>query len=293
VFVAVPVWQMHAVLSDLRPHLRADQHLVMDVGSVKLRPAEWMAEIIGDAIPWLATHPLFGPNSVARGEPLRVILCANPSHPEAEERAASLYATIGCRIIRQDAETHDRTMAESHALAFFVAKGMLDAGVDVENQHTPPSFQAMRTAIDAVRGDAGHLLLTLHRQNPFARAARQRFLEALRALHELLLEYEAEVEIPVGPPAKLTIPLTDELKETRAHIDELDEELVALLARRAQLSRRAGRAKAGRAVRDPQREKALIETRRAWAEAAGIEADDVEAVFQAVLHMSRRLQSQR
>ena len=89
-----------------------------------------MSRILGDAVPWVGTHPLFGPTSVALGEnPLVAVVCPNSTHPEAHHRARSLYERIGCRVVEMDPDSHDRLMAKTHALAFFVAKGMLDAGV--------------------------------------------------------------------------------------------------------------------------------------------------------------------
>src|SRR5580692_9158838 len=50
VVVAVPVPRFRAALVDLRPHLDRSQ-VVLDVGSVKVRPAAAFAEVLGQAIP--------------------------------------------------------------------------------------------------------------------------------------------------------------------------------------------------------------------------------------------------
>ena len=79
VVVAVPVRRIRAALAELRPHL-SPAHTVLDVGSVKVGPAAAMAEVLGVAIPWVATHPLFGPLSLALAErPLRVVVCPAPA----------------------------------------------------------------------------------------------------------------------------------------------------------------------------------------------------------------------
>src|SRR5512140_1982160 len=76
VVVAVPIPAMRSILGRIRPLLAPGQ-VVFDVGSVKVKPVEAMAEVLGDAVPWAATHPLFGPVSLALAErPLRVVLCA-------------------------------------------------------------------------------------------------------------------------------------------------------------------------------------------------------------------------
>jgi len=289
ILVAVPVPALRDAFLALRPHVRPPQ-IVADVGSVKLAPARAMAEVFGAEQPWVATHPLFGPASLARGErPLLVVVAPNPQHPEAARRVSALYTGIGCRVISEDAETHDRVMAYTQALAFFVSKGMLDAGVPLDAAYAPPSFQAMARTIETVRVDAGHLLATLHRDNPFAAEARRRLLDALTALDQGLARGDATPSPALSIPEPAGSP---QLAETRELIDEIDVALLDLLARRAGLARRAAHAKAelGRGVRDPQREAQLLEDRRRRADELGLDATAVAEIFQAILRFSRRLQ---
>jgi prephenate dehydrogenase len=261
---AVPVDAFHAVLEQIRPAL-APAHVVCDVTSVKRGAVESMQQLLGDDVPWVATHPLFGPASIARGErPLRVVVCPDTPHPAAAAAARELYTAIGCRVIDQDSAAHDRVMADTHALAFFVAKGMLAIGAGDDAEAVPPSFQAMATTINTVRSDAGHLFYPIQQGNPFAPDARERLLDALGRIHRELAE--ASQAEGGGAPAgeALAIPAAGPppaLGETRDAIDALDRRIVALLAQRAQLATRAARVKAaeGRAVQDPAREQALLE----------------------------------
>jgi prephenate dehydrogenase len=296
IVVAVPVARMREAFLALAPFLAAGQ-IVIDVGSVKTVPARAMSEIFGSAQPWVATHPLFGPSSLARGErPLRAVVCPNPVHPEATRRIVALFERIGCLVHEQDPEAHDRVMADTHALAFFIAKGMIDAGAVVGASFTPPSFQGIAHTIEAVRSDAGHLFTALHLENPFARESRQRFLEALAAVDHGLESPAQEPDDLAGQ--LLTIPdlgaRSPELREARDLIDELDQELVTLLARRAELARRAARAKAGmgEGILDPTREARLVRERRRWATELGLDPESVSQIFHAILRFSRRLQSE-
>lgn len=298
VVVAVPVPSMRDALRALRPHLSPMQ-VVLDVGSVKVHPAEALAEILGAEIPWVATHPLFGPTSLALAErPLRAVVCPNELHPHAVTRVRDLFAAIGCLVLEQSAEEHDRAMAETHALAFFVAKGILDAGVGLDVPYAPPSFQAIARTVDAVRSDAGHLFAAIQRENPYSAEARERLLEALSAVHRTIATTTDEIR-PVASSAALAIPegtgASPELRETRELIDEVDRELVALLGRRAELAKRAFRAKesAGKRLLDPAREASLLAERRTLAEERGLDPESIEDIFRAILRFSRRLQGSR
>ena len=289
IVVAVPIPQTEAVLLDLRPHLES-RHIVIDVGSVKTVPCAVLDRILGDDIPHVGTHPLFGPLSLARADPLQTVLCPSPRHPKAAKRVRDLFENLGSGVIEVTPEAHDRVMAHTHATAFFLAKGLLDMGVE-ETPFAPASFRALAAVIETVRADAGHLFLAIQNENPYASEARADLISALQGIHERL-------EAPQDQSAPSTMDLPDlgaaspALREVREVIDVLDQELVEALRRRSQLSARAGEAKRvlGAPVQDPAREAELLKTRRDWAARAGLDANEVEAFFKAILHMSRRTQ---
>lgn len=300
VVLAMPVEATAAVARSLRPLLTAD-HIVIDVGSVKVGPSTAMAAELGDDIPWVATHPLFGPASIARGDRLRAVVCPNPRHPVATQTIKELFTGLGCAVLEVEAHEHDKRMASTHALGFFLAKGLLDAGATFEDAVTPPSSLGIARAIRSVRSDAGHLLVSLHRENPYAEAMREKALESLGRLHEALSGIDHITHLPVASPVLATDPAflipnlgnqSPALREVRDLIDDLDSELVDLLARRALLSRRARRAKAdiGAGVRDLRREAELRAARRGWARDAGLDPTRVDSVFSAVIGLSVALQ---
>lgn len=305
VVIAVPVPRIRAALLDVRPHLSAEQ-IVLDVGSVKVGPAEALEEVLGEAIPWVGTHPLFGPLSLALAErPLRVVICPSPRHPGAAARVRELYERVGCEVIEQTADGHDRVMAHTHALTFFVAKGMIDAGAGMEVPFAPPSFQAMARAIETVRSDAGHLFTAIAHENPFAGEARKQLVTSLAAIDRALdaraaatagEDHGPRIDTSPDSTGRFAIPdlgdRSPELKQAREHIDALDHEIVQLLARRTQLSQRAARAKArlGAPVLDAAREAEVVAARRTWATELKLDEDAVTEVFRAIMTMSRRAQ---
>jgi prephenate dehydrogenase len=291
VVVAVPVPRMTAVLQELRPYLRPSQ-LVLDVGSVKVRPVEALAEVLGTEVPWVGTHPLFGPLSLAMAErPLRVVICPNPLHPEAAGQARAFYERLGCEIVEQTPENHDRVMAHTHALTFFVAKGMIDAGTGLDVPFAPASFKALARTIETVRSDAGHLFAAIQRENPFASEARHQLLKALGEIHEQLERMPPEDGTPEAGPMAIPAPKagSSELAEYRAHVDRIDRELMVLLAQRTQLARRAARmeSREGQGA-DTSREEALLAERRSWASDLGLMPEEAETFFRILLRLPRR-----
>ncbi len=295
VFLCVPVWAFARVLREIRPHLSA-RHVVVDVCSVRGGPEAAMRELLGSEVPWVGTHPLFGPSSVARGErPLRVVVAPNELHPGAVDEVVALYEQMGCHVRTEPAAEHDRRMAYSHALAFFVAKGLMDIDAPTDTEFVPPSFRAFAGTVDSVRSDAGHLFLSIQNLNPHAEEAREALLSELARLNdELKLVDPESLSEPAAPALRIASPeaSTPDLVETRDLIDEVDRDIVRVIARRAQLALRAGRIKKehGSGVRDAARERELLAERRRWAEEEHLDPEAVARVFEALMALARRAQ---
>lgn len=88
---------------------------------------------------------------------------------------------------------------------------------------------------------------------------------------------------------------SQQLNTLREGIDELDSQLVELLAKRSALTTQVGqiKAEAGMPVYVPEREKALIMSRRAQAEAQGVSPDLTEDLLRRIMRESYHTQNNR
>ncbi len=301
VFVCVPVLLISDAIERLRPRLN-DTQLVLDVCSVRAPAQAAMSTVLGSQIPWVGTHPLFGSTSIALGERLRAVVCPTPAHPEAAAKARALYESLGCEVHEEDPADHDRSMAYSHALAFFIAKGMIDLDALGRTTFVPPSFKSMIQTIETVRSDAGHLFYAIERLNPFAAGARSELLQALERVQDeldaadpqhFLSAFATDPASAAEELGALQIPgletLAPELRQTRELVDEVDREILRLLARRSHLARRLGRIKGNRSlpVRDPAREREVLSVRREWAVDEDLDPDWVSQLFERVMALAR------
>jgi isochorismate pyruvate lyase len=74
------------------------------------------------------------------------------------------------------------------------------------------------------------------------------------------------------------------LEDVRGEIDRLDEQIVALLAQRAEYVRVAAQFKSSEAqVAAPERQAAMLQARRRWAEREGLDPDFIEKLFRDVV----------
>ncbi len=288
VVVAVPFGLLPESLSALRPHLTRDA-LLMDVCSVKVRPVALLETTLPPGIPWVGTHPLFGPTTLALKErPLRAVVCPNPAQPDSARRARAFYEWLGCEVLEQSPEAHDQVMAESHLAACFLAEGLLGAGISTEQPFVTPSFRAVARVMEGVKAEADHLRATVYQANPFATGARKRILVALQAIDRGLGDSPVETPSPAAQADDAKIALT----HARSEVDQVDQELISLLGRRAHLAREivSLKARLNVGVHDPSREDNMFRIRKAWASAAGLDAEAVEEIFRSIVKFSRELQ---
>ena len=86
--------------------------------------------------------------------------------------------------------------------------------------------------------------------------------------------------------------LSDSLARCREEIERIDDEIVALLARRMALGKQTGELKreSRLPILDPDREAAVLRRVAALARESALPAEPVEAIFREIVSMSRRAQ---
>ncbi len=74
------------------------------------------------------------------------------------------------------------------------------------------------------------------------------------------------------------------IEDVRGCIDALDREIVGLIGERSRYVKAAANFKTGEAsVCAPERQKAMLEERRRWAEEEGLSPDAIEAVYETLI----------
>jgi prephenate dehydrogenase len=183
VILAVPVADLPTAIRELRPHLRPGG-IVIDVGSVKIRPIEIMKAELPSFVDIVGTHPLFGPQSARDGIAGRKIaLCPVRGH-SALRIGAFLRHVLRLNVHIVSAEEHDREAAIVQGVTHLVAK-VLVRMEPLPRRLTTASFDHLLQATEMVRHDAASVFLAIERENPYAAEVRERFFllaEATRAV---------------------------------------------------------------------------------------------------------------
>ncbi len=189
VVLATPVSKIEEAAVSIAPHLRSGS-LVMDVGSVKVRPAQILRRELPDSVDVVCSHPLFGPQSAKNGiEGLKIVIC-----PVRGERAARvgafLSAALKLEVIETTPEAHDREVATVQGLTHLIAKVLVEME-PLPKQLTTKSFELLMEGVEMVRHDSLELFLAIERDNPFAADLRRKFFAKADDLRRFLESYDA------------------------------------------------------------------------------------------------------
>ena len=174
VVLAVPVEALEATLIAIGPHLAPDA-LLIDVGSVKVKPARLMDELTPPGVRIVGTHPLFGPQSGRDGiAGLRIAVCPVRQARDALRVAAFCRRALDLKVFIVSPEDHDREAATVQGLTHLIARVLLNME-PLPTRMTTASFERLMQAVDMVRHDSPAVFRAIERDNPFAAAVRERF----------------------------------------------------------------------------------------------------------------------
>lgn len=166
VILAVPVQALEGVIRSISGQVRPGA-TVLDVASVKMLPSQWLCEYLPDTVHVVPTHPLFGPQSAARGLSGRqLVIC--PVRGEQHEKVAALGRELGLRVRITTAEEHDREMAYVQALTHLIGRSLSAMNIPDEMLKTQ-SYQHLLDLCGLIGNDSYELFTAIQTLNPFAR----------------------------------------------------------------------------------------------------------------------------
>lgn len=166
VILAVPVQAMEQVIRAIASHVRPGA-TVVDVASVKMLPSQWLARHLPENVHVVPTHPLFGPQSVARDglAGRQLVIC--PLRGDRHLKVAALGEEMGMRVRITSAEEHDREMAYVQALTHLIGRTLAAMNIPDEMLKTQ-SYQHLLDLMGLIGKDSFELFAAIETLNPHA-----------------------------------------------------------------------------------------------------------------------------
>lgn len=191
VLIATPIRAMESVLQNIVPHLSAGQW-VMDVASVKEKPAALFAQYLPDFVYYTGLHPLFGPQSGRKGlHDLNIVICPLTA-PENHIKSLHHFLSnqLGLNVILTNPTDHDQQMAYTQGLTHLMTRVFLSMNAPEITQRTK-TYEHFLSMIDLIKNDSDALFLSIQKDNPYSKAVKDSFFDAARAMERFLDNIDA------------------------------------------------------------------------------------------------------
>ena len=188
VVLAVPISAYPETLARIGPHLGANS-VVVDVATVKKYTMD-LLQAVQPARPFLAMHPMFGPESYAkRGSDVtgfRIVITGHSLTPNSYSTLVDALAAAGFSVVEKTAEAHDKDLAETLFLTHYIGQVVAHGGFERTDIDTV-SFGSLMDAVESVRHDR-QLFEEVCRFNPYCRQVIERFDASDRQVRNAMLD---------------------------------------------------------------------------------------------------------
>lgn len=192
VFLTVSISAMPTVLDAIAPKIRSDA-TVIDTCSVKVFPSQEMEKRLPPSVDIIAGHPMFGPDSAGeRRDKLPMIAWPIRDRYHRYTPLTGVLGELNMRIVEMSPDEHDREAAFSQGVTHLVGR-VLDRMALETSPIATLGYTRLMQVMEQTCNDPIQLFKDLQRYNPYTKAMRQRFADALSATEGLLLDAD-EVE---------------------------------------------------------------------------------------------------
>lgn len=185
IFLLVPISEFETCCQQIKPFVKHDS-LLVDCCSVKIYPLAIMQRIFGSQQSLLATHPLFGPDSVQKSGGFKnhkIVICHSQDDDTKKNLLLDWFKKLGLIILQTTPAEHDKQMASSQGLVHFIGRGLSAVHLDSQELATP-DFEALLNINHMVMHDSWRLFLDMHQYNPYTKEIRQKLIAQLITVDE-------------------------------------------------------------------------------------------------------------
>lgn len=275
-FLLVPISQIRHCCKRIAKIL--PQHtIVIDACSVKKYPVHVMKKFLPSHQQIIATHPLFGPDSVKEFglKNQKIAIVPVRVKEKSLKTFESLLKKLNLKIIKTTAQEHDKKMAASQALVHFIGRSLAKLGLTEQKICTPDYISLLRMN-DLVTNDTWQLFFDMQRLNPFSASTRIKFIKTMSRLEQQIEKASAK---NIGNFRKL--------------INKTDKEIIEKIALRFRLVEKIGdlKKKKGKDIAvDLRREKALKALHKVCSKKLRLNPAFIERIFSFIINECRKIQ---
>jgi prephenate dehydrogenase len=178
IILCSPIHAYEETLRRIASHIRPDTILV-DVATVKVYTTGLIKKLL-PVQPYLATHPMFGPESYLKQDNslnnLRVVIAEHSLSEGDVNTLTSFLTSLGMQVVHMTSDEHDKQLATTLFLTHYIGQIVHTGGFERTDIDTV-SFGYLMDAVDSVRHDSA-LFKDVFTYNPYCKDTLSRFAKA-------------------------------------------------------------------------------------------------------------------
>jgi prephenate dehydrogenase len=183
IFIAVPIRDFESLIHEVKNDIQGKK-TVIDVCSVKVFPKNVMIENLSSQIDIIATHPLFGPDSLKDSGSVMTMESVRDLHGRFEFWK-NYFKSQNITIEEISAEEHDMMAARSQGLTHFIGRVIDDFGTDQTRIDTE-GYKALHKLVNQTCNDSWELFEDIQSYNPYTQKMVSELSESFKKINEIL-----------------------------------------------------------------------------------------------------------
>ena len=164
IFIAVPIRDFEDLVVDISTRIQSGK-TITDVCSVKVFPKKVMIDNLPEKIDIIATHPLFGPDSLKDSGSVMTMEAVKDSF-ERYNFWKNYFESQNIIIEEISADDHDMMAARSQGLTHFVGRVIDDFGTNQTRIDTE-GYKALHKLVNQTCNDSWDLFEDIQNYNPY------------------------------------------------------------------------------------------------------------------------------
>ena len=183
IFIAVPIRDFENLVKDITKKISSGK-TVIDVCSVKVFPKKVMLDNLSNETDIIATHPLFGPDSLKDSGSVMTMESVRNTFGRYDFWK-NYFESQNIIIEEFSAEEHDMMAARSQGLTHFVGRVIDDFGTNQTRIDTE-GYKALHKLVNQTCNDTWELFEDIQNFNPFTEKMISELNESFEKISEII-----------------------------------------------------------------------------------------------------------
>ena len=183
IFIAVPIRDFENLVKDISKKISSGK-TVIDVCSVKVFPKKVMLDNLSNETDIIATHPLFGPDSLKDSGSVMTMESVRNTFGRYDF-LKNYFESQNILIEEISAEEHDMMAARSQGLTHFVGRVIDDFGTNQTRIDTE-GYKALHKLVNQTCNDTWELFEDIQNFNPFTEKMISELNESFEKISEII-----------------------------------------------------------------------------------------------------------